>query len=158
MGVVNGIHCFIPRMIEQNCESHVVNTASIGALFAAPTMGAYTASKMAVRGITETLHYELQMMNAKIGVSLLCPGPIATSMSAYHANKNSSDVKIDHSVLLDKPGFKSPQVCAELVIEAVRNKQYWIFTHPEFKSDYLRNAQALVDEDIPSFFPLGFES
>jgi NAD(P)-dependent dehydrogenase (short-subunit alcohol dehydrogenase family) len=69
MGVVNGLLAFVPHMIEQGSHAHIVNTGSV-------------ATKMAVRGITETLQQELAEQGANIGVSTLCPGPVDTPILA----------------------------------------------------------------------------
>src|SRR5581483_3965092 len=59
-GVVHGIRAFVPLLLQQE-EGHVVNTASVAGLVAAPFMGPYNASKHAVVGVSETLHHELAM-------------------------------------------------------------------------------------------------
>src|SRR5690242_3542400 len=46
-GVIHGLRAFVPRMLGQP-EGHVVNTASVAGLVAAPFMGPYNASKHAV--------------------------------------------------------------------------------------------------------------
>jgi NAD(P)-dependent dehydrogenase (short-subunit alcohol dehydrogenase family) len=50
-GVIHGVHTFVPRIIEQDA-GHVVNTASVAGLVAAPFMGPYNASKHAVVAIS----------------------------------------------------------------------------------------------------------
>src|SRR6185503_17515017 len=70
-GVIHGIRSFVPRIIEQRA-GHVVNTASVAGLVAAPFMGPYNASKHGVVGISETLHHELAMMAPHVKVSVLC--------------------------------------------------------------------------------------
>src|SRR5206468_10746175 len=71
VGVVNGIQAFLPRMKQVDGEKHIVNTASMSGLIAAPLLGAYTATKYAVVGISETLRR--QLADEGIGVSVLCP-------------------------------------------------------------------------------------
>ena len=138
MGVVHGIRSFVPRMLEQGGESHIVNTSSIGGLLAAPQLGQYTATKMAVRGITETLHLELQELNPLISTSLLCPGPIDTPMTATPLQQDGNNIGEDLKKTYD---YMSPQRCAEIVFEAIRHNQFWIFTHPEFKRTYLEKVK-----------------
>jgi len=77
-GVINGVQTFLPRMVERGHGGHIVNTAS-GAGLAATTSGVlYTTSKFAVVGLSEALNAELGA--AGIGVSVLCPGPVATDI------------------------------------------------------------------------------
>jgi NAD(P)-dependent dehydrogenase (short-subunit alcohol dehydrogenase family) len=75
MGVVHALHHFIPRMLAANARGepgHVVNTASIAGWLATPMFGVYNVSKHAVVALTETLHHDLRMAGATIGVTLLC--------------------------------------------------------------------------------------
>jgi NAD(P)-dependent dehydrogenase (short-subunit alcohol dehydrogenase family) len=77
-GVINGIQTLVPRMIERKITAHIVNTASAAGLWAEGTGLQYVTSKFAVVGLSEGLRWELQRFG--IGVSVLCPGPVATSI------------------------------------------------------------------------------
>ena len=79
-GVMNGIRAFVPRMLAQGRAAHIVNTCSMGGLLASPMLGAYGATKFAVRALTESLHYDLQLRQAAIGISLLAPGAVKTGI------------------------------------------------------------------------------
>ena len=80
-GVVNGLQTFVPRMCARGAQldgAHIVNTAS-GAGLATPGSGyLYHTAKFAVVGLSESLRFELQ--GNGIGVSVLCPGPVATKI------------------------------------------------------------------------------
>ena len=76
-GVVNGLVTFIPRLKAQGEGGHIVNVASMAAYLSGPQAGIYTASKFAVRGLTECLRYNLAPHG--IGVSLMCPGLTRTN-------------------------------------------------------------------------------
>ena len=85
-GVVNGLRAFTPRMIAHGEEGHIVNTSSILGL----TTGAgsiYGVSKHAVARLTEGLYWDLKNAEAKIGVTLLCPGMIATNIITSARNR-----------------------------------------------------------------------
>ena len=77
-GVINGIQTLVPRMIEHKIPAHIVNTASGAGLVAGGNGLQYATSKFAVVGLSEGLRWELQRFG--IGVSVLCPGPVATSI------------------------------------------------------------------------------
>jgi NAD(P)-dependent dehydrogenase (short-subunit alcohol dehydrogenase family) len=77
-GVINGIQTFVPRMIERKAAAHIVNTASGAGLAATGSGFLYTTSKYAVVGLSESLRRELEPFG--IGVSVLCPGPVATNI------------------------------------------------------------------------------
>lgn len=73
-GVIHGVHSFVPLMLQQGDEGHIVNTASIAGLTGGPGLAVYKVSKHGVVSISETLYHELALQGAKIGVSVLCPG------------------------------------------------------------------------------------
>jgi NAD(P)-dependent dehydrogenase (short-subunit alcohol dehydrogenase family) len=75
-GVLNGIRTFVPLMLEHGKEGHIVNTASIAGL--GPGWGVYGVTKHAVIALTEWLAMNLQMVDAKVNASVLCPGGVAT--------------------------------------------------------------------------------
>ena len=87
-GVVNGIRSFLPGLLADPSPSHVIVTASIAGLVAAPTSGVYCTSKFAAVGLTESLHHDLQLVGANhIGVSLLCPAMVRTNIGEGARNR-----------------------------------------------------------------------
>ncbi|WP_205184768.1 SDR family oxidoreductase, partial [Burkholderia sp. LMG 13014] len=79
-GVVHGTKAFLPHL-KASGDGHVINTSSLFGIFAQPGMSGYNATKFAVRGFTESLRQELDMM--KCGVSATCvhPGGIRTNIA-----------------------------------------------------------------------------
>src|SRR5947207_7442153 len=73
-GVIHGIHFFVPRMLAQDTEGHIVNTASMAGLLSGPGQSIYKVSKHGVVTLSETLYYDLTLRNASLKVSVLCPG------------------------------------------------------------------------------------
>ncbi len=88
LGVVNGIRAFVPHLLAQG-SGHVVNTSSIAGLAPVPGggNGAYTASKHAVVGLSETLVEELATVGADVGVTVLCPGPVPSRIHTAERNR-----------------------------------------------------------------------
>ena len=76
-GVVNGLVSFLPKIKASEGRRHVVNVASMAAFLPGPQAGIYTASKFAVRGLTESLRYNLAPHG--IGCSLCCPALTRTN-------------------------------------------------------------------------------
>jgi NAD(P)-dependent dehydrogenase (short-subunit alcohol dehydrogenase family) len=76
-GVVNGLVSFLPKIKASHGRRHVVNVASMAAFLPGPQAGIYTASKFAVRGLTESLRYNLAPH--RIGCSLCCPALTRTN-------------------------------------------------------------------------------
>src|SRR3990172_1689938 len=68
-GVIHGVRTFVPIMLEQGDEGHVVNTASLAGLM--PGRGIYGVTKQAVVALSESLYNDLKVADAKIGVSVL---------------------------------------------------------------------------------------
>ena len=79
-GILNGIRAFVPRMIAQGTEGHVVNTASVAGLFGAPFEAPYAISKFAAFAATESLAHDLQAVGSSIRASVLCPGMVTTNI------------------------------------------------------------------------------
>ncbi len=78
MGVINGIQTFLPRMVGRANGGHIVNTASGAGLVAAGARVLCHTAKFGVVGLSEALRTELATND--IGVSVLCPGPVATGI------------------------------------------------------------------------------
>ncbi|WP_101756656.1 SDR family NAD(P)-dependent oxidoreductase [Oceanicoccus sp. KOV_DT_Chl] len=158
MGVVNGINAFVPEMISSGRHCHIVNTGSVGSLVAAPGMAQYTACKMAVRGITECLAHELAGEEATIDVSLLCPGPVMTSIANDIMGIESTNEEIDSSdhMMADQPGFITPEQCAACVFEAIKARKFWIFSHP-FTGYYKEQTDAILSGSNPTYAEVEFD-
>ncbi len=158
MGVVNGLNAFVPDMIASGVPAHIVNTGSVGSLVAAPDMAQYTACKMAVRGITESLAYDLAAIDAKIDVSLLCPGPVSTPISdeLLGLTAGSEESKANVKMMEELPDFITSEQCAERVFTAIRERNFWIFTHP-FSGYYKRTTDAVLNGVNPVYSEVDFD-
>lgn len=142
MGVANGLRAFVPIMLEQNEPAHIVNTASVAGLLAAPAMGVYNASKHAVVALTETLHHDLRLAGASlIGVSLLCPAFVPTGIAdaersrpealaneaPYTASQKLAARQLTRAV---EGGKLTARDVALLTFDAVREGRFYVITHP----------------------------
>lgn len=132
-GVINGLQAFLPRMKAQKGEKHVVNTASMAGMFAAPMLGAYNATKFAVVAISETLREELS--GEGIGVSVLCPGVVATNIMTNTINRRPAGGGDMQAPDLDTSMMRvmDPEDVGRLVREAIEENEPYIFTHPEYE-------------------------
>ena len=147
-GVINGIRSFVPRMLGTGLEGHVVNTASMAGLIAGREMtpwrlGAYSVSKHGVVSITHTLYAELRTAGAPIGVSLLCPAAVNTRIwdterlrpgsSSESVSKGGSSGETERLREQLRAGVaigRSPEEVAGLVLGAVRQERFYVFTAP----------------------------
>ncbi len=94
-GVYNGTRSFLPLLIAAD-ESHLVNTASVNSFWAClgpdrPNT-AYSTAKFAVRGFTESLITDLRVNAPHVGVSVVMPGHIGTSIIENTLRHGAGDV------------------------------------------------------------------
>lgn len=159
-GVVNGIVAFLPKLKAASGRRHVTNIASMAAYLSGPQAGIYTASKFAVRGLTESLRYNLVPLG--IGCSLVCPALIATNAwdSAFRrpdAFGESGFGAVDKDELTKFGSVFSagmdPHEAGRRIVAGMQANQGLIFTHPEFAEDfkaiYAESLAALPDEAAP---------
>ena len=160
-GVINGVRSFIPRMLESGREGHVVNTASMAGLIAGREMtrwrlGAYAASKHAVVAISHTLYAELRTAGAPIGVSLLCPAAVQTRIwdterlrprSGSEPSRPSSEEaeRLQAQLRTGLELGNTPAEVAELVLEAVVEDRFYVFTSPGSPEQVSRHVGDMVD-------------
>jgi short-subunit dehydrogenase len=151
-GVVNGLVTFIPGMKAQGSGGHIVNVASMAAYLPGPQAGIYTASKFAVRGLTESLRFNLA--HHGIGVSLMCPGLTKTNAwdSALRRPADfaaSGFAPPDREVLAQfgtafDAGMDPLEVGEKTLAGIIENRAI-IFTHPEFAQDFGEIHRACVE-------------
>ena len=158
--VVHGIRAFVPRMIEQNDEGHVVNTASLAGLFAMPMAAPYHVTKFGVVALTESLFYEFATVKSQLGASVVCPAWVKTRILESGRNrpeelKNSGAQAPDSGLMkafrkrIEEQGL-TPSYIAERVFTAVRDKQLYVFTHPEFKDAVRWRMENILNERNPT--------
>ena len=159
-GVVNGLVTFVPRLKAQGQGGHIVNVASMAAYLSGPQAGIYTASKFAVRGLTECLRGNLAPYG--IGVSLVCPGLTRTNAwdsalkrpAAFAASgfAPADRVKLERFGTAFEAGM-DPLEVGEKVLAGMSENRAVIFTHPEYAEDfaeiYRDSVAALPDEPVP---------
>ncbi|OLL28908.1 short-chain dehydrogenase [Burkholderia sp. SRS-W-2-2016] len=79
-GVVHGTKAFLPYL-KASGAGHIVNTSSVFGLFAQPGMSGYNATKFAVRGFTEALRQELDLLRCGVSATCVHPGGIRTNIA-----------------------------------------------------------------------------
>jgi NAD(P)-dependent dehydrogenase (short-subunit alcohol dehydrogenase family) len=168
MGVVHGLRHFVPRMIEANARGvpgHVVNTASIAGWLATPMFGVYSVSKHAVVALTETLHHDLRLAGATLGVTLLCPAFVPTGIARSERNRPShlagaaprtpsqarAQAAVERAVAGGKIGAAD---VARMTFEAVAEDRFYVFTHPQILAS-VRARHEAVHAAAPPADPYG---
>ncbi len=140
-GVIHGIRTFVPILLEQGEEGHVVNTASMAGLVSGQGLPIYGASKHAVVRVSEGLYAQLRAADAKIGVSVLCPGGVKTRIGLAERNRpgdlasgsgpSSEDLAAREAEWAQRTGPEGmePDRVADIVFEAIQDDRFWILTH-----------------------------
>ena len=140
MGIVHGLQAFVPIMLEQDGDAHIVNTASMAAVTSSPLSSGYYASKHAAISLSETLYHELDRRGSKIGVSVLCPELVATRIGDAERNrpvqwkrKDDAGEHPERELVGDAlreltRGGAPPALLADRVFEAVRENRFYILS------------------------------
>jgi NAD(P)-dependent dehydrogenase (short-subunit alcohol dehydrogenase family) len=156
-GILHGIRAFVPRMIAQGTEGHVVNTSSVAGLFGAPFEAPYSVSKFAAFAATESLASDLQAVGSKIKASALCPGMIKTNIvdsdrhrPSHLATAFTDDQKFvsDYLAQVVADGMDPGQV-ADQVVAAIRAEEFLILTHEAYPGQLVTRTEALVARRLP---------
>lgn len=149
-GVYHGIQTFVPRMIQRGTGGHVVNTASGAGLLSSGGGFLYQTAKHGVVGLSESLREELR--HHGIGVTLLCPGAVATDIvrntqavrpagSPQHSSTISARLDTEHALLLSEG--VPPDTVGEMVLTAVQDDELYVLT-----SDLSREVAARAERII----------
>ena len=159
-GVIHGVRTFVPIMLEQGDEGHIVNTASLAGLM--PGRGIYGVTKQAVVALSESLYNDFKMSEEKIGVSVLCPGWVDTNIADADRNRPSELSKTvgpmtdDQREMIDaavrnflKTGLQPSEV-ADQVFEAIRDETLYIITHPQMDFIFKERFDDIVNRRNPT--------
>lgn len=149
-GVVNGIQLVLPRMIARGGPGHIVNTASGAGLIASPNL-TYATSKFAVVGLSESLRQQPELTSNGIGVTVICPGFVATDVISNSARIEGSedDPRVSIAETLLKERGLSPDVVGRQVLEAVRVGELYVITD-RYIAPVLEQRFQLILDALPS--------
>ncbi len=165
-GVIHGVRIFTRLMLEcaksdPQFEGYIVNTASMAGLLNQPTTGVYNVSKHAVVSLSETLYHDLQLVDAPIGTSVLCPYFVPTGISQSHRNR-PDDVRMTAgptasqlaaqamTVKAVSSGKVSAADVSELTFNAIRDGQFYIYSHPGALGTVRERMECIVEQRNPS--------
>lgn len=167
MGVVHGLQAFVPRMLAHGEEGHIVNTSSVLGVFTGGG-STYGVSKHAVTRLTEGLYYDLRAAGSKLGVSVLCPGLIATRIVSSFRNRPAelqNDAppaardELERRMRAAQARFLErgmpPDEVAGIVVRAIREPRFYVFTHPGAASRVRDRLDAIIDGRAPPSQPPG---
>jgi NAD(P)-dependent dehydrogenase (short-subunit alcohol dehydrogenase family) len=125
-GVINGVRSFVPILQAQD-EAHLVNTASLAGLLTSAGSAPYSASKHAVIGLTKALRAELAIRWPHVGVSVLCPGEVATNLAdETRSGGRDRDLAKVEALRARLAHAMAPSVVANAVVEGISDGRFWI--------------------------------
>ena len=125
-GTVYGTKAFLPHLKEAG-EGHIVNISSVFGLMGVPTQCAYNSAKFAMRGFTDCLREELDIMNCGVSATCVLPGGIKTSIiKSSQVDDNITKLGMDPSVYRQR--FESRFItkadkAARQILRAVRTNE-----------------------------------
>jgi NAD(P)-dependent dehydrogenase (short-subunit alcohol dehydrogenase family) len=174
MGVINGLNAFVPTMLDQDVEGHIVNTTSGNGGFTPIINSAvYATTKAAVVTITECLWGQLREMGAKVSASLLYPStnsPGVLNTGIWKAGANRPD-RYDRPGAPPKEGrdslgmfvermeqlgqkveFAPLSEVADICFEGIVNDTFWITAPSEAQQAKIRaRADSQIAMTPPSY-------
>jgi NAD(P)-dependent dehydrogenase (short-subunit alcohol dehydrogenase family) len=151
-GVINGVKAFLPRLLANPDGGHIVNTASMSGFTPLATLGGYTTSKYAVVGLSETLALELEQDGAKVGVTVLCPGPVRSNIKASSRNRPAAlaggaltDSDIEKDPIAAQMRWLDPDQVGDIVVRAIKRGDLYALTHPEMAPQVAARFEAIAE-------------
>jgi len=165
-GVLHGIRAFVPRMIEQDSEGHIVNTSSVAGLLSLPWGSPYCVAKHGVVTLSESMHGELAHLGSKLKVSVLCPAWVKTELMdadrnrpAELQNQGEATVARPQAVVTEATvralvaGGTDASVIADLVVGAIREERFYVLPHQEWKEQMRTRMEGILNETNPPTEP-----
>lgn len=162
MSVIYGMKEAIPQMLQQDTPCHILNVASIAGIITNRSMTAYHATKHAVVAASEATFYDLQAMDAKIGMSLFCPGYVQTDLNhcenhrpaRYQAPDDpyyQSDTYKKNVHLVDKfiTGGVPIDDVAALCFKAIEDDQFYILPTEMFEPWTIKRHRNIEEKKNP---------
>lgn len=164
-GVIHGVRAFVPRMLAQDTNGHIVNTASLSGFVSGSGngWGIYRVTKHGVVTLSETLYYELAERGAKLKVSVLCPGAVNTPIIDAERNRpvelqnaptdeqvNPKVEELWDTVRLEVQAGLSPQHVADEVFHAIITEKFYIIIPPEVKPQIQKRMEDVLQERNPT--------
>jgi len=154
MGVLHGIRTFLPHIRAHGEGGHIVNTASMAGMESGLGFSPYAASKFAVVAMSEGLAMQIKPFG--IGVSVLCPGYVRTRIGESGRNRperygpaptldpaSPAGALVAQIAKLLQAGLDPSEVAAR-VLAAIREDEFYVFTHPEMRAEVEERFAAIL--------------
>jgi NAD(P)-dependent dehydrogenase (short-subunit alcohol dehydrogenase family) len=160
-GVLHGIKAFLPHMLAQDAEGHVVNVASVSGLVAYHPTAPYQVTKAAVVALSENLYRTLADRNARVGVSVLCPGWVRSAIVDSRRNRPAALDDPPTPLAPERQTWRaaarasveagmSPEEVADQAFNAIREDRLYVLTHPEFTPHIEERVRRILTGQNPA--------
>lgn len=164
--MIHGLRVFVPLMLAQNTDCHIVNTASAAGLLPYHPSAPYQVTKHAVVALSENVLFSLAQQHPRVKVSVLCPGWVNTRILESERNRpaelqnmppaqplDAATLAIVEAVMKDmreavETGITRQQV-ADHVFNAIRSEQFYILTHPEYNPFIQKRLENILQQRDP---------
>jgi NAD(P)-dependent dehydrogenase (short-subunit alcohol dehydrogenase family) len=156
-GIIHAINAFVPRMLAQGTDGHIVNTASVAAFVSGPFSSPYVVSKAAAFALSECLAHDLASVQSRIGVSVLVPSAINTAIAdtaRVRPTELGTDTTedgrstADYLRALTATGIDPTDVVAP-VLDAIRTDTFVIPTKPSYTAQIQSRYDGLIERRLP---------
>ncbi len=166
-GVANGLHVFVPHMVDHGEEGHIVNTSSPdGGIVAMPSAAVYASSKAAVVTMTECLHHQLRELGSRIGASVLLPAGGLLLTGLWTADRNRPE-----ALARERPRGRPPMTAeafrrhladqghevpvvpveevASWVVDGILTNRFWLLPDGLLDGEVRGRAEAIISRKDP---------
>ena len=159
-GVVHGVRTFLPLMLDQDADGYLVNTASATGLVQANNM--YGITKHAVVAFSEVVYSQLAQREARVGISVLCPGVVNTRLFEAARNRPAALRNAQPSAaaaagaelrarMIERLALAMPPArVADILLEAIRREQFYVLTDAEWDARIEARHTAIMQRGNPS--------
>jgi NAD(P)-dependent dehydrogenase (short-subunit alcohol dehydrogenase family) len=147
-GVAHGVRIFIPIMLKQDTECHIVNVSSIEGLLpgSGPGGAIYGAAKHGIVSLSETLKRELEVIGSKLKISVVCPGAVVTRIwygdihrpvelqnapAEEIEDSRNEDIYANVDANLDDSPPISAEQSAKIIMQGIKDEKFYILTHKD---------------------------
>jgi len=159
-GVIHGVRTFVPILLDQGDEGHVVNTASMAGLV--PGSRVYSVTKHAVVALTEALYHGLAETTDRVHASVLCPGLIQTRIMFGYRNRPPALQDVPGQIVSPDEAARAERIAAQaaaegmppaelagIVVQAIRDEQLYILTHHDRDAEIQARIDAVIGGHNP---------
>lgn len=157
-GVVHGLRAALRTMVPED-DGWVVAVSSGAGLVAAPGLAPYVATKHAVVGMMESTYHELARIDSQVGVSVICPGNIATDMpdrenpggldAAEVSAYPDATRRLTATIRAGVEAGADPASVAVALTDGVSDGRFWILPQPELAWAAADRARRISEAEMP---------